>query len=86
MMKESKEGCLNLANNHDGRVHRTIKKTILSWQPEVFLFDINWALEPTKMQILKVLLSFPERFCLQEIFDVNDPNPVNYTIKGLICH
>jgi hypothetical protein len=52
----------------------------------VYLFDINWdgIDNPSKMQILKVLLSLPETFRLQEIFDVNDT--VNYTIKGLICH
>ena len=52
----------------------------------MYLFDINWdgIDNPNKMQILKVLLSLPETFRLQEIFDVNDN--VNYTIKGLICH
>ena len=54
----------------------------------MYLFDINWdgIDNPSKMQILKVLLSLPETFCLQEIFDVNDLNPVKYTIKGMICH
>ena len=56
-------------------------------QPEVYLIDINWdgiGDAPTKMQILKLLVSLPETFRLQDLFQGNDTT--SYTIKGLICH
>jgi hypothetical protein len=55
-------------------------------EPEVFLLDLKWdgIQPPTKMQILKVLVSLPESFCSQDLFAKSDP--IRYTIKGLICH
>lgn len=82
-MSEKQKGCVNPANDNDGRTHESVTTVQFTSKPAVFLFNLQWNGEPTSMQILKVLVSLPETFESSDLFQ--DNYPTTYTIKGLIC-
>lgn len=55
-----------------GKEHEVSMKLGLKTSPEVFMFNLNWNDEPLPSQILKILVSIPEKFSLNKLFDKTD--------------
>ena len=43
-------------------------KYLIRNSPEVMMFNLQWASEPSSENILKILVSIPEHFELEEVF------------------
>jgi hypothetical protein len=62
--------------------HATKTVVCIEKNPEVFIFNATWNENPNPSQIFKFMVSIPERFKSNEIFDDNPED--TYILRGLI--
>jgi hypothetical protein len=65
--------------------HSSATKNSLTANPEVFMFNVSWNDEPIPSQILKFMISIPERFETKDIFDQSVEGNCSYILKGMIA-
>lgn len=66
-------------------VHNTETDHHISNTPEVFVYNLAWHEAPTKMNILKLMVSIPNKFKLNELFKSPGSSDAEYVFKGMIC-
>ena len=81
-MKNAQECCLN---NELLEGHKSTTDNALIRNPEVFIFNLHWEIEPLPSEILKLLVTIPETFANTDIFDKVDKGPGEYIFKGMTC-
>jgi hypothetical protein len=82
-MSKEKEGCSEESKQGVGHVSAT--RNSLTSIPEVFMFNVSWNDEPIPSQILKFMISIPERFEIKDIFDSSVQGNCTYILKGMIA-
>jgi hypothetical protein len=65
--------------------HVSATSNSLNATPEVFMFNVSWNDEPLPSQILKFMISIPERFEIKDIFDQSVQGNCTYILKGMIA-
>ena len=81
-MKNSLECCLN---NEVIKGHLSATDNALKRNPEVFIFNLHWDVEPLPSEIFKLLVAIPETFGNSDIFDKLNEGPAQYIFKGMTC-
>ena len=82
-MKSRQNVCID--NQKTGKDHQSETRLGVSSAPEVFTLNLNWDGEPLPTQILRMMVTIPEKFKIKNLFD-QAPTDETYVLKGLICY
>lgn len=83
-MKNKQNCCID--NITTGKDHMSENRVGIQNSPEVFMMNLNWYDEPRPTEILKLLISIPEKFQTSQIYDKMVKGESTYVFKGMICY